>query len=503
MLAACPLLAQPTGQWDFTNGDLSATVGGTPMQYTDGVGGSTQMGTSFGTTTTFGIPGINGTPSKVMQFPAAINGMGYLMPDPPTANGGGGLVADYTLIFDLLYPQGSNSKLRPLIDTDGSTFVAGPDVVVDTSNGVGTTPSGPYGGTIAPNTWYRVGIVVQQDLNTVAMYINGQKVATYTVPSAQGGSDGRFALAPSATTLILATSDTNAAPGYVSSIQIRDMALNPGQMLALGGPSAAKIPQTIPPVPAFIDSSTPAAGDTGVGPLPSISITFNQGDTTVDSSSIKLLFDGVLFPSSVAATPPTFQITAAVTNILDPSSTHSLSLVWNDNVAGTTTNTWFFTVVSYQNVTLPTPFYSETFDELSENVSGPTPLPTGWSVTNQTWPEDPGYSLDDLKSDTYKDWTLISSARELSWTAGSVNEPHDRGDLPPIVLNGQILSLSNFLSGNLMWGESDQRCGSCWGQLPGNVHRGYRLHRPYERVRRLQQFLRAKPGQYEPGRVFD
>src|SRR5262247_2197769 len=73
--------AAPTGQWDFENGDLTATVG-SALTYVDGAGGATQLGTQFGTTTALGIPDINGTPANVMKFPIATNGMGYLMPDP-------------------------------------------------------------------------------------------------------------------------------------------------------------------------------------------------------------------------------------------------------------------------------------------------------------------------------------------------------------------------------------------------------------------------------------
>src|SRR2546423_14547943 len=58
-------LAQPTGQWDFNAGNLSATVGGTPMAYVDGPGGATAAGTVFGSTTSLGIPSINGTAANV------------------------------------------------------------------------------------------------------------------------------------------------------------------------------------------------------------------------------------------------------------------------------------------------------------------------------------------------------------------------------------------------------------------------------------------------------
>src|SRR5207302_4702366 len=95
-------------------------------------------------------------------------------------------------------------------------------------------------------------------------------------------------------------------------------------------------------------------------------------------------------------TAPTFQITAAVTNLLDPSSVHTLSLVWQDSVAGTTTNTWSFTVEGYQSVVLPTPFYLENFDSVAEGS-----LPTGWVATNATFPEVPGLDLCNPNSDSY------------------------------------------------------------------------------------------------------
>jgi hypothetical protein len=457
---------QVIGQWDFNSSNLVQSAGSSlgDLQYADGAGGATQLGTAFGSTTALGIPDINGAPAAVMGFPAATNGMGYSFSAPLGGNGGGSQVNQWTLIADLLYPSGSDNKDRPIIDADGvvqssgNLFFAGPEFAVSASDGVGA-PTGPYFGLVKPNTWYRLAVVA--NTNQVSFYINGVRVGS--IPNT-GQLDTRFALGAGSSILVLGTILDSAAPGFINSMQVRDVALNAGQLQALGGPSVAGIPQTIPPVPAFIDSSTPSSGASGVGPLPAINVVLNQGDTTVDSASIKLFFDGALLPASVTATSPTFQIAAAITNILDPSSIHNLTLAWHDSVAGATSNTWSFTVVAYQNISLPTPFYLETFDGLTENASGPTPLPPGWTVDNQSWPQTSGFSLDDLSSDSYADWVLISSDREFSWAGGSVKEPADRTDLPPIVLNGQLLSISNFLSGNLMWAESDQRCGSCWGQ---------------------------------------
>lgn len=462
-LALAPNLhAQPVGQWDFDNGDLTATVG-TDLQYADGPGGVTQSGTAFGTTTSFGIPDINGTAAKVMRFPVATNGMGYNMLTPSNPNAGGSKVNDYTLILDVLYPQVSDSKLRPIIDVDGSTFVPGPDIVVDKSNGIGITPNGPYLGTINSNTWYRIGFVVQQDLSTVTLYVNGQRVGSDPVPSGiQSGLDGRFGLVPLSYALILGTTDTNAAMGYVNSIQIRDVALNAGQMQALGGPSATGIPQTIPPVPSFIDSRSPDINSVNQLPEPNIDVVLNQGDTLVNSNSIQLYLDGKLLPATVTPTAPTFTIQYAETNLLRPLSKHQLSLVYSDSVAGNQTNSWDFTVCNYQNVTLPAPIYFENFDEVSEGG-----IPAGWTVTNWSDSVDAGLNLSDVQSDSYLNWVTISVTDYTNyypWTADytSPGFPEVSGNrrimIPPIVENGVLLD--SLASGNLMVAESDQRNGS-------------------------------------------
>jgi len=460
LFCASPLMSQTIGQWDFNSGNLAQSPGATlgDLQYADT---ATSSQTAFGSTTAFSIPNINGTSALVMRFPIATNGMGYLMPTPPAANGGGSAVNEWTMLMDVLYPATSDFVSRPIIDTDGSVFEAGPDFIVSATDGVGSPPSGPYQGTINPNTWYRIGIAVTA--KEVDIYVNGVQVGANIIPGAP--VDDRFALSTASTALILGTTLTSAGLGYVNSIQLRDSALNAGQMQALGGPSAAGIPQTIPPVPAFIQTRTPAVNATGVGPLPNVDVVLNQGDTIVNSSSLKLFLDGAIMASTVTPTPPTYDISASVTTILEPNSIHTLSLVWQDSVAGANTNTWSFTVANYQNVSLPTPFYFESFDELSENVNGPTPLPPGWTVVNQTWPPtSSGYDLDVFSSDTYKDWVLISSAREASWANPPVHEPADRTDLPPIVLNGKLLALSDFLSNGLMWAESDQLSSSDWGQ---------------------------------------
>ena len=95
-----------TGQWDFDQGDLRATVG-QDLQYGD----ATMPGqTSFGTTTSFGIPDIGGVPANVMKYtrnesPPDNYVGGYAMYHGIPPNGGGTLVNQWTLIFDILFPD--------------------------------------------------------------------------------------------------------------------------------------------------------------------------------------------------------------------------------------------------------------------------------------------------------------------------------------------------------------------------------------------------------------
>ncbi|MGH7972608.1 MAG: immunoglobulin domain-containing protein, partial [Limisphaerales bacterium] len=463
LVLATQLHAQPTGQWDFNSGNLSATLG-SDLQFSDGPGGPTDLGTTFGTTTSLGIPDINGTPAHVMRFPVASLGMGYLMPNPLNPNAGGSLVNDYTLIMDVLYPASADAQERPILDTDGGLFVVGPDLVVAASNGIGTTPSGPYFGKLATNTWYRIGFVIQQDLATVTCYSNGVRVGSdpITPGGAAAGLDGRFALPPSASSLILGSSDTNATVGYVNSIQIRDVALNAGQMQALGGPSAAGIAQVIPPVPSFIDSRVPDQNASSVTPEPAIHVVLNQGDTTVNSGSIKLYMDGALVPATVTATAPTFTIDYSVTTILRPLSVHQLSVAYSDSVAGQQTNSWSFSVASYQSVTLPAPIYTENFDEVAEGG-----IPAGWAVTNWTDSLTPGLNILDPQSDSYLNWVTVSTTDYLTaypdtddYTSPGFPEVAGNRRLmfPPIVLNGVLLT--DLATGNLIVAESDQRNGN-------------------------------------------
>src|SRR5262245_7416805 len=274
------LLAQPVGQWDFDSGNLNATVG-TALT-------AKGTGTQFGTTTSFGVPNIGGQPATVMQFPAAPDASsGYQAAFTATPNGGGSLVNEWTLIMDVLFPAASSSKIRALAETDlGSLGNADADVFVRADNKLGTKGAGF--GNIATNTWYRIGIVAKitsGNAGELRFYVDGAQVGILGVANML---DNRYALNGA---LEVFTDDNGETQlGYVNSIQLRDVALSKGQMSALGGPVAAGIPQTLPPVPSFIDKWIPA-GQFASRTTP-VGAVIDPGTSTIQDSSITLTLDG-------------------------------------------------------------------------------------------------------------------------------------------------------------------------------------------------------------------
>ncbi|HSH17437.1 MAG TPA: LamG-like jellyroll fold domain-containing protein, partial [Verrucomicrobiae bacterium] len=228
------------GQWDFNSGDLSATIGA-DLLYFDGVGGQTAAETEFGTTTALGIPNIGGAPANVMKFAAANGEMGYVAATGG-ANGGEGATEKnvYTLIFDVLWPAAANNQWRTFVQIDSLNNGSDGEFFVNTGNAIGVGATG-YHGQLTADTWHRVVIAVDQSpgVNRVSYYIDGQLVGS----GAGGGLNGRFGL-PAAVNFF-ADDDGDARSGYVSSLQVRNVALNALEAQALGGASAAGIPQTI------------------------------------------------------------------------------------------------------------------------------------------------------------------------------------------------------------------------------------------------------------------
>jgi hypothetical protein len=447
------------GQWNFQS-DLSPTIGSAPLSYADA---TTQSGTLFSNTAQFGISPINGTNANVMFFPVSGATGGYDMPTTAlTANGGGTLVNNYTIVMDVLFPATESSQVRPLVQTDDGVITPDADFVIDTTAGIGAPP-GPYTGAILPNTWFRIAFSVTA--NEIDKFINGVEVGTQST----GGTDSRFALAqggapePSGYALLFQNSTTNgAASGYVSSVQLWNDALSAGQIAALGAPSATKIATNISSIPSYVTDKVPSPNANNVAPVSTFSAVLNPGGAAIVSNSISMTLDGVSVDATNTYDGTNYTLSASPTNVFLPYSVHTVAIVYTDSVVGHTTNSWTFTVFGYQNVSLPAPIYLETFDEVAEGG-----VPAGWVVTNWTDSIDAGLNLDDVNSDSYLNWVTIGQAHyeTVYYFPDDYISPgfpevagNRRQMIPPIVENGVFLT--NLCGGNLMVAESDQRSGS-------------------------------------------
>ena len=248
-----PARAGVTGQWEF-NGDFSAAIGAALVAEGNAVSGS-----AFGTTTTFGLPMIGGQVAQVMRFPALpTSADGYQIFPGAAANGSysAGDVNHYSLLMDVCYPAASDNLYRALFQTaagnnNDADFFIGDNTVLPHANGIGV--SGQYDGTILPDTWYRIALVVDLDTPpgtpTCCKYING------TLVGSQELRDTRFApwsLESGNPSWIFSDNDGETALGYVNSVQFSDYAMTAAEVAFLGGPSAAGIMIIPEPAPGLL-----------------------------------------------------------------------------------------------------------------------------------------------------------------------------------------------------------------------------------------------------------
>jgi len=227
-----------TGHWDFDAGNLAATIG-QPLQYNDGPAGLTAGGTRFGSTTSFGIPGIQGNAANVMLIqPATNSSIGYLMNHGAVPNGvpAATKVNQWTLIMDILIPNEENQTYFSFIQTD---LIDDGDLFARFSGGAaGLGISGSYQGALTAGQWHRVAFAVDST-SAISKYVDGAKAADQT--SWDGiGANGRHALLP--TCVLFADNDGESMPAYVNSIQIRNYKMTDAGIAALGGPTADGIP---------------------------------------------------------------------------------------------------------------------------------------------------------------------------------------------------------------------------------------------------------------------
>jgi hypothetical protein len=340
--------ASIVGQWDFDAG-LNASIG-VNMEYFDGPGGATEANTQFGTTTSFGISNVSGQAANVMRVPKNTSAMGYAMNPNAVGNGGGGLLNQYSLAFDVYFPSASSGKSRCLIQIDepwansneGEFYLAA-------NNGLGTLTK-PQG-TVTPDVWHRLVITV--DLTAIppraTKYIDGAMSGQETLADSL---DGRWALGTSRA--LLFTDNTGAFEvAYVNSIQVHDTVLSPGYVAALGVPSGDALPTSAVPV-AVVDGIRPAPNDGFVLPGTLIEADLVAAGQPIPTNSLEMQLDGV--PVSPAIAYPAAGVLRLSCNpgLLAPESQHTVRVAFVDPVIGTNVQQaqWSFRMCPYQ---LPPP----------------------------------------------------------------------------------------------------------------------------------------------------
>ena len=223
--------AQPVGLWAFNNaGNLvKATLGNDLIL--NGAGQSS-------------VAGIIGSDGAV----AVESGTYYQCDHGIAANGGGSWVNEFTLLFDVMYPQQSAGKWRAFYQSNWSNsndadYFIHPS---DESWGVGalgyTDNAGVGQWHSSHSTWYRAVLTVNLDNNSSVafhdLYINGQLKGKHSTASL--GLDGRFSLYSSshATPYLVLSGDDSGedARMHFSNIAIWDRPLTPVEIAELGGP---------------------------------------------------------------------------------------------------------------------------------------------------------------------------------------------------------------------------------------------------------------------------
>ena len=252
-------VVQETGvasQWEFS-GSLAARKGQAIRYIDDSISSQYSFGTS-GQGAFADIPAIGGQPVQFLAIPRNDNGDDFkrtgLRVNPGLAKSGGGNNANvWTAVFDIYWGQGHGfgSLLRTHDlnqNNDADLFWRASD------GGYGKGCCSNYDAVdpahnMPREAWGRLVLVA--DLTSTpkrfTKYYNGFKHRE-DVSGDGANIDGRFSL-PSEIFLFNDGDDNEQSTALISSLQFRPVALTDAEVAALGGPSAAGIPepQTVSP----------------------------------------------------------------------------------------------------------------------------------------------------------------------------------------------------------------------------------------------------------------
>lgn len=218
---------------------------------------------------------------------------------------------------------------------------------------------------------------------------------------------------------------------------------------ANGGVAAYRASTTS--IPAYVKRVAPDPAPRQVNRTsPSLLIELSDGTTTtVGDASIALSFDGSPVTPVTGRTGSVVTVTYTPTGLRFPGEHHTASLSFTNSAGATRSEHWSF--YSLKNIVLPAPVLTENFDSYAEGD-----VPTGWTAWNFSDGAGAGLDLDNLNSDSYLGWIVVSKARLDVLKAGQIALPAAPGQMS----NGVPVTMAELCQGNLLYAESDVRGGN-------------------------------------------
>jgi len=208
------------------------------------------------------------------------------------------------------------------------------------------------------------------------------------------------------------------------------------------------------PTPPYVKYVTPDPVPRQVHDLSrSLTLVLSDGATALNDNSVVLKVDGAVVTPTKTRSGSTLTLTYAPSGLQFPGDRHQAELSFG-NVGGSYSTTANWSYYGIQNIVLPTPVLTENFDSYAEGAA-----PTGWTAWNFTdcsgaYCATPGDNLDDLNSDTYKNWVVVSRTR-LEGLKSRIFQV-----APGQTNNGVGVTLDDLSTGNVIYAESDVRAGN-------------------------------------------
>jgi hypothetical protein len=179
----------------------------------------------------------------------------------------------------------------------------------------------------------------------------------------------------------------------------------------------------------------------------SLTITIADGTNPLDDNSIVLKLNGEVIVPTKVRSGSTVTLTHTPTTLALPYEENTAEITFQ-NAAGTHTRAQQWKFRNLKNLVFPTPVITENFDSYEEGT-----VPTDWVARNFTDTRTPGEDLDDLNSDSYKGWIVVSRDR-LDALKGRIYASVAPGQF----VNG--VEVTSMGEGNVLYAESDVRGGN-------------------------------------------